>query len=361
MKITFIIYSLSSGGAERAVTGLANSWCQEHKISIITLVKTVPFYEINTKVKLSHCFEETKTKTNVFQSLKNGFIRIHRLYSTLKAERPDVVISFMHTSNIYAIWASKLLNIPCIISERANHDVYRLPKTHEVLRNLSYPHSAALIVQTEGNRTYYQEILPSVKKFIIPNAIAPSLKSKRVPNEKREKIILNVGSFKNGKAQDLLIRAFANINNTDWRLVFLGKGPNLNKYKELAVHLGIANKIGFKGAQKDVARYYNKAGLFVFTSEHEGFPNALLEALFFGIPSISTNCPHGPSDMIQDGENGFLVPVGDENALAYKMQMLMESEKLQEKFTETALESTKKYEMEPIAEEWMRVIKSVTV
>jgi len=85
-----------------------------------------------------------------------------------------------------------------------------------------------------------------------------------------------------------------------------------------------------------------------------------LEALYFGVPSISSNCPHGPADMITDGENGFLVPVGDVDALAKKMQVLMNSLELREKFRNKALESTKKYEMEYIAAQWMEVIKSVT-
>ena len=100
--------------------------------------------------------------------------------------------------------------------------------------------------------------------------------------------------------------------------------------------------------------------IFAFTSKHEGFPNALLEALYYGVPSISTNCPHGPSDMINDGENGFLVPVGDVDTLAKKIQLLIESKKLQQKFSNAALESTKKYEMEHIAEKWMRIITDVT-
>ncbi len=123
--------------------------------------------------------------------------------------------------------------------------------------------------------------------------------------------------------------------------------------------MGVADQIDFEGAQKDVASYYNKATMFVFTSEHEGFPNALLEALYFGLPSISTNCPHGPADMITDGENGFLVPVGDEEALAKKIEVLMKDEILRQSFSQNALESTKKYEMEHIAAQWMQVINEV--
>lgn len=363
MKIAFVIYSLGTGGAERAVSGLANYLINSNEISIITLVKSTSFYDLDGNVQLLHCLGATQTHTNIFKSFFNGGRRINHLIKHLKSVKPDVVISFMHTSNIYSIWACKWLSIPCIISERANHAVDKIPTNHERLRNLSYPHCSKLIVQTRGNQNYYSKILPLDKISIVPNAISSIIKSNRAfKGGNKERFILSVGSFKNGKAQDVLIKAFAQLpNSSNWRLVFLGEGQNLVKFKMLVNELGLAGKVDFKGAQKDVPFYYNRAAMFVFTSEHEGFPNALLEALYFGIPSISTNCPHGPADMITEGENGFLVPVGDVNALVEKMRLLMESIELQEKFRKNALESTKKYEMEKIAAQWMEVIKAVTV
>ncbi|WP_116772111.1 glycosyltransferase family 4 protein [Maribacter litoralis] len=361
MKITFIIFGLNTGGAERAVTGLANYWAADHKVSVITLVKSTPFYPLDTRINLYHCLDAPKSETTVIQSLKDVGKRTKMLTHWLKKEQTEVVISFMTKTNINTLWIAKWVGIPCIGSERANHEINKLPKFHEYLRNFSYKHLNALVVQTQGNHNYYDKIMPKHKINIIPNAVAPVLKENRKDTLiETEKIILNVGAFRNGKAQDVLIRAFAQLPTSNWRLVFLGHGPNLEKFKVLAQQLGVADRISFEGAQKDVASYYNKAAMFVFTSEHEGFPNALLEALYFGVPSISTNCPHGPSDMITDGENGYLVPVGDVETLAMKMQVLMEQPELREKFSQAALASTKKYEMAPIAEQWMQVITSVT-
>lgn len=360
MKICFLIYSLGSGGAERAVTGLANHWVKHHEVSIITLVKSKPFYQLADSVNLVYCLKEVKSTTTIKSSILDGFKRISRVIALVRQANSNVVLSFMLTSNIYAIWAAKWLHLPCIISERSNHDINRIPKIHEIIRNFSYRFANTLVVQTNGNKTYYDSVLKKVPKKIIPNAVASDLKSYRVLDENKEKLILNVGSFKNGKAQDVLIKAFARLQPRDWRIVFLGDGPNLEKYKILASELGVEDRIDFKGAKKNVSAYYNQAKLFVFTSEHEGFPNALLEAMYFGLPSISTNCPHGPADMISDGENGFLVPVGGVDILAEKMELLMNSEALQDKFRNNALKSTQKYEMEAIAHKWMEVIKTAT-
>ncbi len=360
MKIAFLIHSLGAGGAERAVTGLANFWAEEHEVSIITLVKTVPFYKLNSKVSLLYCIEKPLQTTNIFKSSKNIFLRIVRLKNILKHLKPTIVLGFMMKTNIYAIWTTKLLNIPCIVSERANHNINKLPKTQEIIRNFSYKYTRKLVVQTSGNKRYYESNLHSNKIAVIPNGVSENLQMERKVFEKaRENIILNVGAFRKGKAQDVLIRAFAKIPNIDLRLIFVGDGANLAHCRILAKELGIAEKVEFLGAKKNVSDYYKMAQMFVFTSKHEGFPNALLESLYFGVPSISTNCPHGPSDLIEDGINGFLVPVGDVDALALKIEELMRSTELQEKFRNAALESTKKYEIEAIALQWMELVKAV--
>jgi len=361
MKITFIIYGLGSGGAERAVTGLANYWCHAHEITIITLVKSKPFYELDLKIKLRHCLEGPKQTTNIYSTFSDGIKRTNRLINLLRYEQSEVVISFLMKTNMYALWASKWLHIPCIVSERANHELNKLPKTQEKIRDFSYKFMTHLVVQTHGNKHYYEATIPSQKITVIPNGVSESLQIERSTIEKtKEHIILNVGAFRKAKAQDNLIRAFAQVANKNWRLVFVGDGSNLTNCINLTQQLGLTEHVQFLGAQKNISQYYAKAQIFVFTSRHEGFPNALLEALYFGVPSISSNCPHGPADMITDGENGFLVPVGDVDALAKKMQVLMNSLELREKFRNKALESTKKYEMEYIAAQWMEVIKSVT-
>ena len=360
MKIAFVIYGLGAGGAERAVTGLANHWTCKHDVVIITLVKTDPFYKLDLRVRQQYCLKTQQINTNFVKSSINVSRRILRLIKILKKEQPDVLLSFTTTPNIYAIWMGKLLKIPCIISERANHNVDKLPKTQEKVRNFSYRRLYKLIVQTQGNKKYYKALIPENKIVVIPNGVSENLqKSKKVKLENKEKIILNVGAFRDGKAQDDLIKAFAKVNNNQWQLIFLGDGPNLGKFKMLARQLNIFERIQFLGAKKNVADYYNKASVFVFTSRHEGFPNALLEALYFGLPSISTDCPHGPSDLIKDGTNGFLVSVGNQEELCNKLNLLLDREDLRYALGKAAAVRSKKYEISTIAEQWMNVIESV--
>ncbi|MBU3024415.1 glycosyltransferase family 4 protein [Zobellia galactanivorans] len=359
-RIAFVIYSLSSGGAERVISTLANSLEKEFEIFIITLVKTQPFYPLEKSIRLLYCAENPKERTNPIKSAIDGLNRIRTLSKIIKSNNIRLTISFMTSSNIYSVWASKWCGIPCIISERANHNIDKPPKLLALARDYSYKLCNYLVVQTEGNKMFYHKTLSPSKIIVIPNPLSKSLASKRnLDQVQKEKIILNVGSFKEGKAQDLLIRAFSKLNTDNWRLVFVGDGKNRPKFVDLVNKLMLQDNIQFVGKQQEIHEYYNKSSLFVFTSEHEGFPNALLEALSFGIPSISTNCEHGPSDLIKDGYNGFLIPVGDQPSLEQKMALLMKDTDLQHKFRKNAISSTKRYEVDSIISLWRNYINEL--
>lgn len=359
--IAFVIYNLESGGAERVITELANSFVSDYKVFIITLVKTKPFYKLNSEVNLLYCSEKVKNRTNPLKSIVDGVSRVRTLTEIIKKNNIQLIIGFMTTSNIYAIWASKLCRIPCIVSERANHEIYKLPKLQTLIRDISYKLCNYLVVQTSANKHFYSKKLSPSKIIVIPNPIANALATKRTPklNKSKCNIILNVGSFKKGKAQELLISAFANIDNRGWQIIFVGDGPTKQKNLNLTKKLNLKQQISFVGKQKNIHEFYNNASLFVFTSEHEGFPNALLEALYFGIPTISTNCKHGPSELITNKKNGFLIPVGDQNMLQKKLSELMENEVLQNKFKENAMKTTERYQLDFIADVWRNYIEKL--
>ena len=128
--------------------------------------------------------------------------------------------------------------------------------------------------------------------------------------------ILTVGSFKDQKNHALLLRAFALIPNPDARLMFLGQGDNETMLRNQADELGIAKKVIFAGFQIDPSPYYLSADLFALSSDYEGLPTVLIESLSFGLPVVSTDCPSGPSEILENGRWGWLVKVGDVIGLA---------------------------------------------
>jgi glycosyltransferase involved in cell wall biosynthesis len=133
--------------------------------------------------------------------------------------------------------------------------------------------------------------------------------------------ILTVGRFKSQKNQTLLINAFAKIKSiSNAKLMLIGNGNDADKLQELVAKLGISDQVEFLGYQNDPTPFYATADLFVLSSDYEGFANVIVEALSFGLPVVSTDCPSGPSEILENGRYGRLVPVGDVDALAQAIE-----------------------------------------
>ncbi|WP_246403739.1 glycosyltransferase [Halomonas stenophila] len=139
--------------------------------------------------------------------------------------------------------------------------------------------------------------------------------------------ILTVGSLKPVKNHALLLHAFSRlVNHASARLMLLGQGQQEASLRALASELGVAGRVVFVGFQPDPTPFYHTADLFVLSSDHEGFGNVIVEALSCGTPIVSTACPSGPAEILNNGEYGFLVPVGDDAALADAMAASLQGE-----------------------------------
>lgn len=131
--------------------------------------------------------------------------------------------------------------------------------------------------------------------------------------------LLTVGNLKAVKNHALQLQAFAGLKRPDARLMLLGQGQEEPMLRRLAAELGIANRVIFAGFHSDPSPFYATADLFVLSSNHEGFGNVIVEALSFGLPVVSTDCPSGPAEILENGRWGRLTPVGDAQALARAM------------------------------------------
>jgi len=135
--------------------------------------------------------------------------------------------------------------------------------------------------------------------------------------------ILTVGNLKPVKNHPLLLRAFAALGRPEARLMLLGQGRNEAALRALADSLGIGDRVIFAGFHPDPAPFYATADLFVLSSDHEGFGNVIVEALSCGLPVVSTDCPSGPAEILENGRFGRLVPVGDAGALTAAIDLAL--------------------------------------
>jgi GalNAc-alpha-(1->4)-GalNAc-alpha-(1->3)-diNAcBac-PP-undecaprenol alpha-1,4-N-acetyl-D-galactosaminyltransferase len=355
-KIAFILYSLGPGGAERVVSTLANELNKEHKIYIITFSGKEPFYHLDQGIDIIPCFERIRPSKNVWEALRNNYMLVKAIKKQVKAAQIDLLIGFMTSANVLATVVAKLTGKPIIISERNNPSKERVTGFWKLLRRVSYPFANHLVVQTSQIQDYYTSKVRKERLCILPNPISPQLSQHRNHTEVKQNIVLNVGSLTRQKAQHVLIKAFARTQATDWKLIIVGEGPERVKLQTLINELELQGQVELPGRIKEVYRMYNTSKIFAFSSLYEGFPNALIEAMHFGLPCISTDCPTGPSELIENGINGYLISLNGEKAMAEKLNYLMENEEMGKIMGEKAIHAVNKYELPNVISLWNDLI-----
>jgi GalNAc-alpha-(1->4)-GalNAc-alpha-(1->3)-diNAcBac-PP-undecaprenol alpha-1,4-N-acetyl-D-galactosaminyltransferase len=349
LKIAFLISSLNAGGAERVVSLLANELSLTKDIVIITLSKGEPFYKLNDSITIKQ-LGVLNSGTNPLKSIVSNLVLIYKITSLIKSLRIKSLICFMTTSNILGIISGKFLsNINVTISERAN------PNFEDVgywnfLRRKTYKLADRLVVQSEEISNYFKSIVDERKISIIPNPIKIVDSNKN----KKEKIILTVGRVDANKNQEQIIKSFSRVKQEGWKLIICGDGTLLSKLKELVIALNMNDAVEFKGIVKNIERQYERASIFAFSSLSEGFPNVLLEAMSYECACISTDCPTGPSMLIKNNVNGFLIPLADEISYTNHLQKLIDEEKTRNIFISNAKSSLEHYSLNKVAEQWIK-------
>lgn len=360
MKILFYQYSLQAGGAERA-TALFSNYAVQHGDEVTILLKdnTPPFYSLDPRIRLIH-LGTSRASRNKWAAIKNNFYGLYRLRSALRACKPDVAICFGAVSNsLLQIWLVKGHRCKLIGSERANP--LEWPKSIWLtLAPWISTKCDGFIFQTAGAQSLYP-VKTQKKSIILQNSIdSQDFERAEWPWDARAGICA-VGRLDPVKCFDDLLRIFAIVHKRfpDVHLDLYGDGPEQPSLEKLANALELDTSLTFCGNNQQMASEYAKHKLFIMTSRSEGMPTVLLEALASGCACVSTNCDFGPSDLIQDGENGFLVPVHDIDAAADRICRLLEDDALSFRFGETAKKVRNTNGLEKIGDAFRTYVKYV--
>jgi GalNAc-alpha-(1->4)-GalNAc-alpha-(1->3)-diNAcBac-PP-undecaprenol alpha-1,4-N-acetyl-D-galactosaminyltransferase len=357
IKLAFVVPSLQSGGMERVMTELANYYSTKKEIQVhIVLFGKSPkiFYKLNQNINIHKIKGPFVKHVRLFEIIKRVFF----LRKAIKSINPQAVLSFGTQWNNLVLLSLYNMPYPVYVSDRGS-PIRKYKRSTEVLRSILYKKSAGIIAQTNIAR----DIL--IQNFANANIVAIGNPIRDVSNkndQNRENIILSVGRLISTKHHDKLINIFSKLDAPGWRLIIVG-GNALNennyvKLKNLIRQLHMEERITLEGEQKDVSSYYNRCKIFAFTSNVEGFPNVIGEALSWGLPVVSYDCVAGPSEMIVNGENGFLVPVFDDIQFQEKLQLLIDNEKLRQQMAVKAPESISKFSVESIGEQYLKFILS---
>lgn len=360
MRFTLIISSLNSGGAERVLSELANHWAsQGHQVLFVTFAETgsIPFYYLDPKINLIQLSLTQFTALSLLVRLKNIFKRIFLLRKTIQKSNPDVVLSFMDVTNITTLIATIGLKIPILVSERTHPGHHRLPKFYQILRRIFYLKADAIVMQTNSVAEYFNKNdFKNVK--IIPNAVSrPIADQIRYLYSSTVKNIVSVGRLCPFKGFDTLIQAFNQLLklHSDLTLTIYGEGKERLNLERFVNSLGLQDKILLPGAIQNIQEALVNADLFIFPSRYEGFPNALCEAMAVGLPVIASDCS-GNIDIVRDGIDGRLFPVGDIQTLTQITLELLEDDLQRQRLAEHAKEICDRFEPVRVFKLWDQVI-----
>jgi len=356
LKIALFISSLSGGGAERVTCNLANFLSDKgHEVEILTMGEAPAAEPLSDGVKEIPLLRDNERKNFI----SNIIIRVFRLRKYMKKEKVDAYVVFLPIPTLMMLSFSRLTKAPIIMSERADPKEYS-QKLQKKLRKKCRKATGA-VFQTEEVKAWYEPYLKDVRNIVIPNAINPVFIRPKYEGD-REKTIVGAGRLSKQKNFPLLIKAFAKIADKfpKYKLVIYGKGNLLESLKDLATELGVGDRVEFPGFCTDMPKQLEKSSMFVLSSDYEGMPNALMEAMASGLPCVSTDCGGGGARfLIQNGENGLLVPQRDEDALAAAMEKILYDEAFAEKLGNNARKLQETLAPEKIYGEWESFIKQI--
>lgn len=337
-KICFVVPSLHKGGLERVTSILANQAIYSKiEVSIIILTPGLKVeYELDKNIDI---YEPSfNYKRNIFFKLRV----LSFLFKKVKLISPDVIISFSENFNPLSILVGRFLSTRVFISDRSS-PLLKINFINRILKKISYPFATGILAQTELAKKKLDNLNNNV--FVIPNPIRYINDSY---DKQEDKIIISVGRLVKSKNFKELIRIFKNINKLDWQLLILGDGPQYNELLDFIHVNNLEENVFLKGNIDDVDLYFAKSSIFAFTSLSEGFPNALNEAMSFPLATIAYNCIAGPSDLIVDNINGYLVEEGDIESYTDKLYDLMTDRELRQRFCNEGIKNRKKFSQDII-------------
>ena len=354
-KILITIHSLKVGGMERVASELANRFegRKELEIHIILYgIKRDIFYTLNPNIVVHKPNFEFNNKNRTASTIKTLFF----LRTKIKNLKPDTVLSFGEYWNNLVLLATIGLKVPIFIADRST-PLKNLGKVQNMLRKYLYPMAEGLIVQTEKASRIYKQRFKNLNIEVIGNPISKIDIQKII---QRENIILTVGRLIETKHIDRLIKIFSKLEVSNWKLVIVGANAKQQNTKEklekLVNYLKVKDQVIFAGNQKDVTGYYLKSKIFAFTSSSEGFPNVIGEAMSAGLPVVAYDCIAGPSEIITDGDDGFIIPLFDDVLFQQKLEFLMKDDNSRNLMGLKAIENSKRYDSKTISSQFLKAI-----
>lgn len=350
-KIDFYISSLSGGGAERVLVCIANKLAElGYEVSIISLEKRPQFYVVPNIIKV---FKYDNSNLGIKGVLEDyQCIKKHLVKSNA-----DISISFLSRCNLLVLFAALLKTNKIIVCDR-NNPLKEHTKLAFIISNLLYRRANKIIVQTKQIKSFYWK-KNQANMSVIENPIdTVALNNQVIEIPMREKVIISVGRLEKQKDFITLIKAFALIKNKypEWSIKIFGHGNMKEELEKLIIEEKLENNIFLCGRTSKPYYEMRKSSIFVLSSFYEGFPNVLCEAMYAGNLCVASDCVSGPRELIDDGINGRLFPVGDVEELSRILESFIQNENELDSMRKKAEQTVERLYLDKNIDAWLQVI-----
>lgn len=370
-KLSILIYSLASGGAERVVSLLLGKLNVKYNITLFLMKDTI-FYDIPKEIKIIYLENSNQKESGIKKLLKIPLLAL----KYKKLNKSEVSLSFMNRPNYINILAKIFgMKSKVIISERAmpslQHSSGVQGKINKILIKNLYHHADVVTANSLGNSRDLEQNFGCRNVVTINNPFdilkIEELSQEPVKYRDDKFTFITIGRLDSGKNHNLMIEA---IKSLDAKLFIIGEGELRDNLKLKIENLELTNKVILLGKQSNPYKYLNKADCFVFSSNYEGFPNVLLEALGCSLPVISTDCQSGPreilapnsdisfqvKDKIEIAEYGIMTPTKSPKKLIKAMKLIIDDENLRRNYEKKAKKRASDFSIEKIIKQYEEIL-----
>jgi glycosyltransferase involved in cell wall biosynthesis len=386
-RIYFLMVTVDgTSGVPRTVLTLANELVERHDVEIISVYRRrlQPAYPVDPRITLTYLHDQRPLAPNGKRA-ERGLVRARNaaqrsrrdayldrraskifpderelslltdvlLLGALPRLKPGILITVRPALHLAAV----KLAPPHMLTVAQDHLNFPIRMSRDATANLldHVVHSFdALAALTAEDAADYAERFPAASALItsIPNASSWPAVAELPPLDSN--IVISAGRFERRKGFDRLIAAYAPLarTNPDWQLHIYGRGNEQQRLEKQIAELGVGAHVKLMGFTDDLAARLSEASIYAMASVYEGFPMVLLEAMSRGLPMVSYDCPRGPGELIDDGQNGFLVDDGDTAGLTAALARLMDDFGLRRRLAQRALADVDAYTTAAIAQRW---------
>lgn len=344
MKVVFFINSLKyKSGTERVACVLANLFSDILKWDISIINRDTDFsqvaYQLSENIEIFECsggyFDFFKKSQIVINDIEPDFIISHNM------GKLSLLLTFLNRGQ------ANLISL--------EHVAFSVrPRLVRLLSKILYKRIDQVVVLTEQDKKSYSSFQKNIIKI---NNISPYDLDENLIYDVNSKDIIAVGRLTYQKNYESLLESWELIStkSPEWKLKIYGTGENQDNLTKIITERGLKN-VTLMGSANNIDEIYKKAAFFVMSSRFEGLPMVLIEAQTFGLPIVSYDCPHGPSEVIDHELNGLLVENQNSNALAKAIQRLIDQPEVRLEYSKSAKKSAQRFTTTSILKEWKNLL-----